>query len=82
VSDENLSPELQAYILRAVQLELTDLRKELHNDYLNDAQMKLAFVTREELRERAMVRREWPVILATVALALTSIANVVVVVVK
>jgi hypothetical protein len=61
-------------MLRAIQVNLTDLRGELHGDYLNEAQMTNRFVTREELRTQARDRREWPLILAA---CVTTIAQLV-----
>lgn len=74
-----VSPELVAYVLRAVQKEVSELRRELHETYLNEAQMTNRFVTRDELRDAARVRREWPLILATIVVSLTSAVNLVVV---
>jgi hypothetical protein len=52
---------------KAMQLELHDLRNELHaalrRDYLTAAEMRNLFPTRDELAKRAAVRREWPLIL-------------------
>lgn len=53
-------------VQRAMQVELHDIRKEMGK-----------FVLREDVQRAATVRREWPVILATLVMAGTSIANVV-----
>jgi hypothetical protein len=67
-----------AYMLRAIQLEIGELRRELHADYLNEPQMRNVFVTREELGEARRERREWPLLLAAVVATMASLTNLVV----
>lgn len=55
-----LTPELTAYMLRAVQAEIAELRRELHECYLNEAQMRNQFYSREEHDHELAVRRDWP----------------------
>jgi hypothetical protein len=70
-----LTPELTAYILRAMQVEIFDLRKELHGDYLNEAQMKNVFFTREERDREAAIRRDWPTRVFAGAAAIAAIVD-------
>lgn len=74
-----ITAELTAYILRAVQVEVANLRTELHTQYLNEAQMKNEFPTRKELERSASVRREWPIIVCAILAAAGGVTNVVLV---
>jgi hypothetical protein len=66
-------------IERAIQLDLHDLGVEfkaiLRQDYMTAAEMRNHFVTRAEIHDKAVVRREWPVVLASVVVAATAIVN-------
>lgn len=71
--NEPLSLELVAYRLeqaemvqRAMQVELYDLRKE-----------RELYVKRADIEHQAELRRQWPVTLATIAMACTSLVNVI-----
>jgi hypothetical protein len=74
-SYEPLTPELTAYMLRAIQTEILDLRKELHEDYLNEPQMKNVFFTREERDHEAQIRRDWPTRAFAAAAAIAAILD-------
>lgn len=69
-------------IEKAMQLEIHDLRIELRaslrQDYLTRAEMQNQFVTRSEISEQAKVRREWPVIFATLVVTVVSVINLIV----
>ena len=60
MSDELLSPELLGYMVKGLQVDVQELRRELHGDYLNAAQMKNVFLTREEQEREQAIRRDWP----------------------
>lgn len=69
-------------VSEAIRIELYDTKRELHQDlrenYLDRAQMKNDYVPRQEQENARRIRREWPVILATIAMAGAAIANLVV----
>lgn len=77
MGDELLSPELMGYVLKAVQVEVLELRQELHRDYLNEAQMKNVFFSREERDREAAIRRDWPTRMFAGAAAIAAILDAV-----
>ena len=70
-----LTPELVAYVLRAHTVELHELRTELHGEYLNQAQLMNSYIPRAEQERDRKLRREWPVIGASLIVAATAIVN-------
>jgi hypothetical protein len=71
------SPEdIRLYRIEQLELQLAQLRLELHDEYLDRSQMMNEYVPRAEHLRHAQQRREWPVIAATVAMAVTSLANI------
>jgi hypothetical protein len=72
-----LSPELTAYMLRAIQAELVELRREIHAQYLNEAQMRNVFVAREEYDRQEQVRRDWPTRALAGAAAIAAVVDVI-----
>lgn len=66
--------------------EIGELRDELHNRYLDKYQLMSEYLSRKEneraLEKAARSKREWPVILAGVCVALTSISSLLLQVVK
>lgn len=79
---EQTTPELLRWRIERLEAEHVALRTEiqlrLHDEYLTANEMRVLFPTRKELAERATIRREWPVMLTSLVLAGTSIANLIV----
>jgi hypothetical protein len=67
-------------IERAIQLELRELRAEMarREDVYSRAEAQNMFVTRKELDARSSERRQWPVIVASVAVAIVSVTNLII----
>lgn len=72
--------DLRLYRIELLEQGLNTLRMELHDEYLDRAQMMNEYVPRAEHLRHRSERREWPLIVATVTMAATSIANIVLVV--
>lgn len=58
--------------------ELHSMREILREDYLTKDQVAVAYASRTEARQIAAVRREWPIVLAALAAAASSIASLII----
>ncbi|HEX3391940.1 MAG TPA: hypothetical protein VHS55_05215 [Solirubrobacteraceae bacterium] len=63
----------------AIQHELHELRGQIarREEVYSRAEAQNVFVTRKELEARSSERRQWPVILASVAVAIVSVTNLI-----
>lgn len=66
-------------IEKAVAAELHQLRGEMarRDDVYSRPEAQNVFVTRKELEARSSERRQWPVILASVTVALVTVVNLI-----
>lgn len=64
-----LSPELTAYMIRAIQANVTELRKELHEDYLNKSQLENYLVKTKRVQTSDYITRVFAAIAASGTIA-------------
>ena len=67
--------DMRLYRIELLEQGLAQLRMELREEYLDRAQLMNEYMPRAEHLRRQEERRQWPLVLATVAMALTSVAN-------
>lgn len=62
-----------------MRLELHELRHgaATRDDTFSRAEARNIFVTREELKSSSLERRQWPVILASVTVAIVTVTNLI-----
>lgn len=74
--------EILAFRVAQLENEHKILREELHGDYLDRHQLMNEYITRGEHQRHAAVRREWPLILAGVLVALNGFLDTILMVTK